>query len=238
MPLDQVRRYGSLNLPLIRSNENLSEDADYVNSAVEQVDELTRYTSIGASSRILDFGCGQGRFANGLLARALQVERYCGVDAQMESIEWCQKWISEPHPEFEFVHVAAHNERYNAGAELRPRIPVEDESFDIAFVNSVFSHMLANDVVHYLLEIHRALRERGLLYLTAFLEDDVPNVEENPHSYLGRLSSGRLHRVRYERSYFLGLINTSGFELAGFRYRGIERTKQSVVVGRKFPRGA
>lgn len=232
-PADKCRRYGAINLPLTRSNEGLLGDVDYVNSATEQVDDLMKYTTIGANTRILDFGCGQGRFANGLLARSLEISKYCGVDTQLESVNWCRKWIGEGHPAFEFVHLSAHNARYNANAELRPRLPVESNAYDVAFVNSVFSHMLAEDVAHYLSEIRRALDHQGVLYLTAFLEEGVPEVEENPDGYLGRTSTGPLHRVRFEMSYFFGLMEAAGFEVVGYRHNGIERTMQSVVVARK-----
>ena len=66
---NEARKYKQLYLPLERSNEQLSGDEEYINSATEQVDDLSIYCDLTAETRVLDFGCGQGRFANGLLVR-------------------------------------------------------------------------------------------------------------------------------------------------------------------------
>jgi len=71
------------------------------------------------------------------------------------------------------------------------------------------------------------------LYITAFIEENVPKVEENPTHYLNKTASGRLHRVRYEERFFMRLIEKAGFEILEYLHQGIERTQQSVVVARK-----
>ena len=90
--------------------------------------------------------------------------------------------------------------------------------------------MLTSDVTHYLSEIYQALKVGGILYLTTFVEKNVPEVEENPKNYLYKPTSGPLHRVRYEEGFFLGMIERSGFKLLDYQHQGIERTQQSVVV--------
>lgn len=229
----QARQYGSTFLPVSRSNEGLSDDAAYLESAIEQVDELLRYCSLTSDSSVLDFGCGQGRFANGLLARAKCIGNYCGIDTDLESIRWCERWIQQQHPNFTFVHVPALNARYNPSAFAQQPLPVEAHSFDAAFLNSVFSHMLTSDIEFYLTQIHNALRVNGVIYMTAFVEPDVPEVEENPEGYLGKTSAGPLHRVRYEQSFFCGLVESSGFTVEAFNHHGIARTKQSVIIARR-----
>lgn len=229
----KAKKYNNLYLPLSRSNEKLYDDQDYVNSAVDQVKSLEKYCKITTATNILDFGCGQGRFANGLLASKQNIKSYFGIDTDSKSVEWCNKWLNQNNKNYTFLHLAAHNERYNPSVDKRLVLPINSNTFDIAFLNSVFSHMLATDIEFYLDELYRVLCNNGLLYLTAFVEENVPDVEENPKDYLGKKAQGPLHRVRYEKSFFLGLLDKSGFTLEDFKHQGIKRTKQSVVVARK-----
>ena len=230
---DQVRHYKGMHLPVTRSNEGLSDDLDYVNSALEQIDSLSQYCELTPHTRILDFGCGQGRLANGIILKIPNIEYYCGIDTNQESINWCKRWLYRYHKNFNFIHVPAYNERYNQSAESHPALPVKPDSFDIAFLNSVFSHMLVPDITFYLSQLHNSLCNGGVIYLTAFIEEDVPNVEENPPGYLNKTSTGALHRVRYDKAFFLNLVEKAGFRIIDFQYQIIKRTQQSVVVAKK-----
>lgn len=215
----QARRYKSLYLPLVRSNEGLSDDQEYINSAIEQVNALLQFCELSSNTRLLDFGCGQGRFANGLLIRIPSIGSYCGIDTTKESIDWCKRWVQRYHRNFIFIHLPAHNARYNPSVKSRPVFPLQADYFDIAFLNSVFSHMVADDVSFYLSQLYRVLCKNGILYTTAFIEENVPQVEENPQDYLGAKSKGALHRVRYERSFFLGLVEKAGFSIMEFQHQ-------------------
>lgn len=73
-PSQQARRFKGIYLPLARSNEGLSDDQEYVNSAVKQVEDLLQHTELTANTRILDFGYGQGRFSIGLLAHTPNIK--------------------------------------------------------------------------------------------------------------------------------------------------------------------
>lgn len=229
----EARRFGSLYLPLARSNEGLADDLAYIESAKEQVGDLARYCSMGESISILDFGCGQGRFANGLLATGQVVGAYLGVDTSLQAVNWCKQWILPGNHRFDFKHVPSFNARYNPKAEPQQELPLPVGSFDVAFLNSVFSHMLDDDVAFYLGQLGRSLKIGGIVYMTAFLEPNVADVEENPKGYLGKESIGPLHRVRFEESYFLDLVSKAGFRIVDYRHQGVGRTGQSVVVAEK-----
>lgn len=230
---DQVSYYQGVFLPVIRSNEGLSDDQSYINSVREQLGSLSRYCQFTSQTNILDFGCGQGRLANGIILQNVAIGHYCGIDTNKESINWCQRWIQKYNKTFNFIQVSAHNERYNIEAKSHPPLPVPSKSFNIVFLNSVFSHMLVPDVIFYLSQLYNSLSNGGVMYLTAFIEEDVPNVEENPSGYLNKISSGALHRVRYEKAFFLGLAEKAGFSILDFQHQMIKRTQQSVVVVKK-----
>lgn len=224
--------YQGLWLPPFRTNQDLDSSEAYVDSAHQQITHLQEYFNFNDTVSLLDFGCGQGRFANGLLHGKWPVKRYTGVDTHAKSVKWCQRWIGRNHAKFQFIHLPAENARYNAAVSGLKRLPFEDSSFDLIFLNSVFSHMLTADVQFYLQEFYKVLKPNGIVYLTAFIEEDVPAMEENPENYID-LSTGHLHRVRFEKEFFFGLVGQARFKVAGFHHQHIQRTKQSVVILRK-----
>lgn len=221
--------HAGLTLPRRRSNEGLDDAQAYLASAAEQIRWLQAADALHPATRLLDFGCGQGRLVNGLAWTGTPVADYLGIDTNRTAIDWCQRHLSGYRAPYRFLHLPAHNARYNPGAEERPALPLENGAVDLVFLNSVFSHMLADDVRFYLGEFRRVLAPRGRLYLTAFIEDGVPAVEENPAGYRGE-HHGALHRVRYERGFFLGMLEAGGFECLRFEHEGITRTGQSVVL--------
>jgi predicted SAM-dependent methyltransferase len=131
-----------------------------------------------------------------------------------------------------FIHLPAYNARYNDRVEGLKEIPFGSESFGLIFLNSVFSHMLSRDVIFYLNEFYKCLRTDGYIYITAFVEENVPDEVENPENYLAE-SKGALHRVRFNKEYFFKIIKDTGFEVCKFYHQNITRTKQSVIVLKK-----
>ncbi len=228
----RARQYKNIYLPVKRSNEKLADDNSYINSALEQIDSLQQYLELNQTTRIIDFGCGQGRFANGLILRLPDLKHYTGVDTNDDAIKWCKRWIENYYPNFQFHFIPAHNARYNPSSPPRQQLTLKQKGFHLAFLNSVFSHMLIEDVKFYLGEMHKLLIPGGVIYATAFVEEWVPEIEENPDGYLNEDCVGPLHRVRYEKTYLLNLFEKAGFDLIDFEYRGIKRTGQSIIVAR------
>jgi SAM-dependent methyltransferase len=232
--LNSYRRdkYNGLNLPLFRTNEGLNDNENYLKSAVEQLDHLKLLNLIDNSSIILDFGCGQGRFVNGLEYSNTTVGNYYGIDTDLSSINWCKRFISVYDAKYHFQHLAAYNARYNTSVKNLQKLPFSENQFDLIFLNSVFSHMLEDDLKFYLNEFHKILKQDGSIYLTAFIEENVPDIEENPTNYINP-SIGALHRVRYELNHFKELIENEGFRVDHFFHQHIKRAKQSVVILKK-----
>ena len=222
-------KFKNLFLPDNRSNENLNDNSLYLVSSVQQVNHLIDYCKLNHKTRLLDFGCGQGRLFNGITYLDIKYKKYVGIDTNLISIKWCKKWLSRYSNVGFFIHLPAYNARYNKTAGEKSSIPFPKKSFDLIFLNSVFSHMLTNDIIFYLNDFNRILSKSGIVYLTAFIEKNVPNVEENPENYIGN-SSGRLHRVRYEKNFFCSLVKDAGFSIKYFLHQEIERTKQSVLI--------
>lgn len=227
-------RHKNLNLPIRRSNEGLNSNENYVISAIEQINHLKTLGLLKPEDKILDFGSGQGRFANGLIYSKSKIGEYFGIDTDSDSVNWCKRFLLPyaPKEKFHFLHLNSYNARYNTRAKgLRP-LPFIENQFDLIFLNSVFSHMNMVDIEFYLAEFNKLLNNNGRIYLTAFVETNVPDMEENPPNYIAD-SSGPLHRVRYDKSYFFRKVEEAGFSVESFFHQHILRAKQSVLILKK-----
>jgi SAM-dependent methyltransferase len=128
--------------------------------------------------RVLDVGCGPGRFAVALSDYLNGQGSYVGLDVSRPAIDICNRWIGSQLPQFDFVWADVVNARYNeqaseSGAEYR--FPFDDASFDFAFSNSLFTHLLPGDTRHYISEIGRVLKPGGRTLNTIFLLNDEAN---------------------------------------------------------------
>ena len=121
---------------------------------------------------LVDLGCGIGRDAFQLLEYLEGEGRYVGVDVTRDSIEWCRRHVTPKHPRFTFHHVDAHHELYNPFGRRRTtdfRLPVADASVDRITLASVFTHLLEDEVTHYMREFRRVLKPDGMVYANFFL---------------------------------------------------------------------
>lgn len=100
--------------------------------------------------RVLDFGCGVGRVLRQFAPEAEEAE-FWGCDLDRPSLDWLEKNLVPPFHVFE------------SGEE--PGLPQDDDSFDLIYAYSVYTHFTDN-WAGWLLEHHRVLREGGLLFAT------------------------------------------------------------------------
>jgi SAM-dependent methyltransferase len=122
--------------------------------------------------KVLDVGCGAGRLAFGLLEYLDSGGGYEGLDVDAESIGWAQRNISPKHPNFRFRVADVRNRQYNPDGGLQAggyRFPYDDGTFDVAFLHSVFTHLLPADLENYLREIARVLKPGGRSHISYYL---------------------------------------------------------------------
>jgi SAM-dependent methyltransferase len=210
---------------------HFKDDAAFVESGRADARRLHSAFGVGASSAILDVGCGYGRLPIGLLAEFGGLERYVGVDVAKPSIGWCTKNIANYHEGTKFVYVNVANARYQRRG--RPidddfSLPFDDASFDLIYLYSVFSHMETSDVHAYLLEFSRLLKPTGGVFLTAFVEDNVEDIMINPKDYGPIAWEGALHCVRFNSSFFEGLVQDAGLTISQVEH-GTETDGQSAI---------
>ena len=227
-------RFKNLNLPPAHMRQCTAEfrdDAYFVESAEREVRKLVEHCGLNSESRILEIGCGSGRLPVGLISTHQSIERYVGLDVDVEAVRWCERWIAPEHATFQFVHIDVYNERYNpTGATClddRFRFDVADQSCDIIYLYSVFTHMEIDDVRVYMREFKRIMAPKGKAFLTAYLEENVPYVTVNPPEYR-QASQGPLHRIRFSHDFFVSQLSEQGLRMSRFDHQG-EHDRQSGV---------
>ena len=89
------------------------DDGYFVASGNEEAQRAVADFGVSTATRLLEIGCGPGRFAIGLLRVLGDMEAYHGMDVDRASVRWCKRHISGHHPSFRFTHVDAESIRYN-----------------------------------------------------------------------------------------------------------------------------
>ena len=123
------------------------------------------------ATEVLDVGCGV-RFTQALLNNSLPIKRYVGVDVYREMIDFLKDQV--PDPRFEYIHVNAHNERYNPDGEQLTedtRLPVGSQHFDLICLFSVFTHLAPHDYRIMLKLLRRQARPDARLFYTLYINE-------------------------------------------------------------------
>jgi ubiquinone/menaquinone biosynthesis C-methylase UbiE len=134
-----------------RGRDHGSELLDLWMSAV------AAYVQGSGVKRILDLGCGTGRFTEALAAK-FDAE-VIGVDPSAKMLEQAQKKRRD------------HRVRYQPGSG--EQIPLNDDSVDLIFMSMVFHHF--NDPLRAARECRRVLAEGGTLCLRAGTFERIPS---------------------------------------------------------------
>ena len=175
----------------------------YEASGLEYFNYLKRSCNIQPTDCILDLGCGYGQLAAPLSKYLNSNGRYYGFDISRSMIDWCTKNISPKLPNFRFQLADVFNSEYNPKGKQKAseyKFPFKNETFDIVFLKSVFTHMLPKDLNNYLAEISRILKKNGNCLISYFLiNPDVERLIKSGQSSLSfRYSLGDARVNNYE----------------------------------------
>jgi SAM-dependent methyltransferase len=141
----------------------------------EHMTELETLIGVKPNDSVVEIGCGIGRDAIPLLKRLSNSGKYLGVDIDKSSIDWCTQNISMKFPHFTFLYLDIKNDRYNPKGLMsmsEVHLPRESQTIDIIIAQSVFTHLLRPDALHYMKEFARMLKPSGLVLATFFITDD------------------------------------------------------------------
>jgi len=147
--------------------------AEFEKTPAEYITYFKLLAGLQMDARVLDIGCGTGRFATQLLERPnFFTGRYEGFDIEQRAVDWATKNIAKDHPNTRFTHVDLFNKHYNPTGSLQPEtfsFPYDADDFDFVFAMSVFTHLPSNVCEHYLHEIARVLAPGGRAVLSFVL---------------------------------------------------------------------
>lgn len=157
----------------LRRGKYQKDEQREVESAVEIIKLICRnfgLDDLGASS-VLDVGCGC-KLVQAILDRHLSIGRYVGIDVYAELIEFLRSNVSDPR--FSFHVLNAHNEMYNLDGEPlsgNTRLPVEEHSFDIICLFSVFTHLAPHDYVAMLQMLRHYIKPDGRILFSLYVNE-------------------------------------------------------------------
>lgn len=137
---------------------------------------LLDHVTLQRDSAVLDVGCGIGRMALPLTAYLTKDGRYEGFDIMPAGIDYCQRHITPRFQNFKFQQADIFNAFYNPGGRQMAEgfeFPFPDNSFDVVFSSSVFTHLAPPAVAQYLRETARVLKPGGRCLHTCFSLDQA-----------------------------------------------------------------
>jgi len=130
------------------------------------------------NSRIVDIGSGCGKSAVTLRDFQYMGEgfrgKYFGFDVDADMVRWCQKNFDAER--FRFRAIDSYSAVYNPAGQSSSGVRldgVEDGSIDLVMSQSLFSHLLENELRGYVKESARVLRPGGIMAMTYFCMDDL-----------------------------------------------------------------
>ncbi len=211
--------------------EKFANDGLYYESSMHDGEGFVKKLGVNSGSEILEIGCSSGRSVIGLIEKAGPVKRYAGVDTLPKNVNWCNRHIASRHRFCEFYHVDLNHILFNPKGAITLdedfRYTFDDNSFDIVYLNSVLPNSIDWEIRLFAREFFRLLKPGGTLFVTDFIEEDVPDMTENPENYVMECTYPR-QIVRFEKNYFLELFTRQGLKLKKFDY-GTEIDRQSGV---------
>ena len=151
---------------------NSSGDGDFKEIGIEFLHYFVKLGGLKTNEKVLEVGSGMGRMAVPLMNYLKEGGSYDGFDIIPHGILWCRKQITSRAPNFRFQLADIYNYAYNPLGKYKAAeyvFPYENETFDFAFLTSVFTHMMPQDMEHYFTEISRVLKSGGRSFMTLFL---------------------------------------------------------------------
>jgi SAM-dependent methyltransferase len=206
---------------------------DFVRQGRQFLEYFIEYGGLQPHHAVLDVGSGIGRMAVPLTQYLDATARYEGFDVVQSGVKWCSRHISRHYPHFRFRYIPLKNDLYTAGGEEASdfAFPYAADSFDLVILTSVFTHMLPDQVAHYLAEIQRVLRPGGRVFATFFLitcdNEAAAGSAGRPFSFPHdhghyRLMSERVRsaNVAYREDYLREVVRRTGTS-GGLRIREV-----------------
>ena len=134
-------------------------------------DHLKEFISTEKKS-VLDWGCGPGRIMRHLPEVLGESNNYFGCDYNRKYVYWCSNIIE--------------NVTFKKN-ELAPPLDFENESLDIVYGISIFTHLSEKMHHSWIKELNRVLKKKGILFLTT-------------HGEVSKIKLSRKEREQFSRN--------------------------------------
>jgi len=159
----------------IRQSGPFQSVQHFFDSSFQNFRELLYFTDLTPSQKVLDYGCGLARLAipmSGYLDR--KSGAYCGVDTDKNCIKRNGRVFGHL-PNFDFHHVDIYSKMYNRKGKDYQVLLDQDFGgpFDLAFLFSVFTHVLPEDCDFLLKFLNSQLTRPGEIFTSFFLLNDA-----------------------------------------------------------------
>ena len=159
------------------------------------------------NKRILDWGCGPARIIRHLPEMVGNDCQYFGTDYNPVTIKWCSSKI-------EGITFNRNN--------LNPPMTYVDNSFDVIYGISIFTHLSAKNHESWAAELYRILQKNGILMITSHgqaFEEKLTSSEAKRYNEGKLITRGRAiegHRVYtafQPPKYMKNLLESKGFKI-------------------------
>ena len=138
--------------------------------------------------KVLEIGSGFGRMAIPLTSYLNETGSYDGLEIIDDGVNWCKSQFSKRYSNFNFQKLDVFNERYNPKGKILATditFPFPDNTFDLIYLTSVFTHMYPDAIKNYLSEISRILKPNGKSLITYYVlnNESLDNINEGKGTY-------------------------------------------------------
>lgn len=185
---------------------------------------------LASCERILDFGCGSGR-----VLRNFQIEQstsqFYGTDIDGDLIRWCQQVFPDVH--------------WSTNGYLPP-LPFADNTFDLIYGISVFTHLDEAFQHAWLKELQRVAAPNALIilsvhgeYVLSFLDETLQQeVHQQGFKYHATMLRGRLkldglpdfYQSAYHTKAYIYQTWSAYFEIVDYVEQGINQHQDAVLL--------
>ena len=180
-------------------------------------DLIERHLEIPKNSKVLDYGCGIGRLAIGLLEDRSDLN-YLGIDIVPEFIEFALKYITEYKENFKFALIDDKSSLYqkyiiNYKRQINS-VQFQDLQYspDFIFALSLFSHLNMEEAKKVLKNISSCMHDDSVVFLTTFIVDlEAKKAMKSRETFPFNPKSTHVHESYIEDDYN-GPQSAIGFE--------------------------
>jgi SAM-dependent methyltransferase len=186
---------------------------------------LRVYGLITNHSAVLEIGCGLGRIAFPLRYVLSSAGTYDGFEICKYKVDFLHEKFHPAYPHFRFVWANVHNTYYNPNGVVAPReysFPHSDNSFDVVFAASVFTHMIPENTAHYFKEAARVLKPGGRALFSCFLLDNYKPGRPRPLGF-GRAAFNFDHPYASYGDSFATVVPQNPEQMTAYRLALLER---------------